>query len=148
MILRLDTPRVPRAIPTLRVARWHVAEGDAVAFGDLLVELRAEETLRRLRRPASLAGRGGRRARPHLVRDEATGDLLAHDPPQFGVEVRASEPAFLRRIVVPEGGSVVPGDRLAVLGTEPDEPDGPDTYPLRIVADVTRLDAGFLEDEL
>ena len=146
MILRLDTPPLPRAIPSLRIVRWHCAEGDHVPFGTLLVELRAEATLRRLR--PSTGSKRGRKAR---ALDEQTGDTVAEDAPRFRVEILASEPAYLRRVAVPEGGAVAVGDPLALLSTDPDDAvdgagDGAPAY--RAVAEVIRIDADLLAEEL
>ena len=149
MILRLATPPVQRSIPSLRVVRWHRAEGDEVAFGALLVELRAEGTLRRLQ-PAGAGSRAQRRRRRDRATDDKTGDVLAEDAPRFRLEVFASEPGYLRRVLAGEGTSVTPGDPLADLTTTPDEAiDGagaPHAY--RAVADVIRIDSDLLAEDL
>jgi hypothetical protein len=142
MILRLDTP-------SLQVLRWHRDEGDEVGFGELLVELRAEEHVSRIQ-PVAVPRRrfGSKAARP--VVDEQTGDSVKRRAGRFRVEIIASEGAYLRRIVAPVGGTVTTGDALAVLSSSPDEhvgPDVPAAHSFRVVADVIRLDSDLLAED-
>lgn len=122
MILKLVVPHVNRMIPGAAVIRWHAAEGQAVTYGDDLLDLEAE-----------LAGRSIRPLADRITtmtegKRMGIGDVLDMENrtpgPTVSVRVTASDAGFLRKICVPEGGYRDVGGLLAILTTSENESIG------------------------
>ena len=147
MLYELELPAPPGGVPTLEIERWHKRVGDTVAFGDLLCELKVLEK-QNLRR--------------WLAEDAPKPSLFqrvlgyTHQPRHRSVQViglsyllRASDTGILRKTVAPLGSVVSPGDVLAVLTSEGDEPleTTADPVRFRVVGDYRRDTEPLEEDE-
>jgi pyruvate/2-oxoglutarate dehydrogenase complex dihydrolipoamide acyltransferase (E2) component len=117
VLFRLELPTLSAGAHTLEVTRWHKEVGDDVAFGDLLCELNVLEKRVLGRGPAA-----GLRTRPVV-----------------GLEylIRSSDTGIIRELTAPVGTNVTPGDLLALLSTNADEPLDPTqpATPFRVAGD-------------
>ena len=148
MLLRVS---LPANDPTFRsgiVTAWHVAEGEAVGFGDALCDVSIDQfaAMQRTKRAALLGSTS--RLRKRRVRDDVSireGRGVAH------VTLKCSEPGVkLGKVIAAEGERVDIGDMVAVL-TDSDH-SGPigdgdiETAPeARVVADFP--DSDLLETD-
>jgi hypothetical protein len=107
--LRLEVPQYVRPISKAMVLRWHVAEGDAMAFGLELVDIEILEVsvLRRHRNQQHLANTSGKEDR-----------LSVRSPRRRTVlRITAAEEGIVARIFATEETIVGVGDLLAVVCT-------------------------------
>lgn len=128
------TDDLGQAIHRATVTKWHKREGEAVDYGDLLLDLKVEEVLiplaqkdllgelRKLdQQPSYIADLVARRLEGvDQGEEEPPGDRLAPIQWEFFVRIRSLERGVLRRVY--SKGHQGPGDLLALFTTEENEP--------------------------
>ena len=148
MLLRVT---LPANDPTFRsgiVAKWHVAEGAPVGFGDPLCDISIDQfaAMRRTEAAALL----GTRSRLRLRRVRG-GVSIREDRGVAHVTLKCSEPgAVLGKVVAAEGDRVVIGGLVAVLtdgdGTGPiSDADLASAVEARVVADFPDSDLSEMD---
>ncbi len=118
MLLKVEIPAADAAFRGGYVAKWHIAEGDSIEFGDDICDIAIDEfvAMQRTKR-ATLLG-SGNRFRKRRVKDALS---LREGRGVVHMRLTSSEGGLtLSRALIPEGGRVAVGDLVALLagGTE------------------------------
>jgi pyruvate/2-oxoglutarate dehydrogenase complex dihydrolipoamide acyltransferase (E2) component len=113
MLLKVEIPAADAAFRAGYVAKWHVAEGDSVEFGDDLCDIAIDEfvAMQRTKRATLLGSSNPFRKR--RVKDAVSlreGRGVTH------MRLTSSEGGLtLGKILVPEGGRIAIGDLVGLL---------------------------------
>lgn len=122
MILKVEVPFLESSLKGGIVSEWHKTEGERVDFGEVICTIAVDEWLglRRDKRASVIAGIGGsdQRDLKRLNRFE-----WRNKRGMMFLEVVASEPATLKRILSGQGARVEVGDVLALASTGDTEID-------------------------
>lgn len=120
--------RVPFTGPIvdLSVGQWLKSEGDYVASGDVLCEMRLGGR-RVMRRPSNAVVLASIKGRGPVLRQIVNREHVRRRKIDEVRSLVAGESAVLRKVLRPEGEKVRPGELIAVLSGDPATPvDGPE----------------------
>ncbi len=124
-------PRVGGQIEELTVKKWHLAPGQAVGFGDDIVDVEANSA-RHMTRAARFAGlESGEQA--------LTTPELEERGARVGFRLVASESGYLRSLTAETGDKVKVGDTIGIVTSAPDEDfgiEGATPSEFRVVANL------------
>jgi hypothetical protein len=124
-------PHYNRSVTTCSIVRWHKAQGELVAYGDDLLDLKVDEIQVTPLLPSDVPKQieilFNAQAAVHQLDDE---DVLIADSRRladsqasvFHLRITSSDQGFLRRIYAAEGDRREVGDLLAVLSAEANGP--------------------------
>lgn len=139
MIVKISLPELETNIARSTVSKWHVAEGDAIGFGETICELEAAEWILPDTAGVGAIGSMGKRKKRKARR-------TSRGRAQLRYAVVASERATLHRIHAQEGTEIGVGDLLGTARVGSDDAEEPashaDMPDLRVVAkvpDITEL---------
>lgn len=129
MILSVEVPELGMGVIGGSVTKWHVAEGGAIAFGDVLCEIEARES-----EAVDRTKDASRLLRRRRTKSEQTRTVKL----RLRFRIIASEPGTMRSIELGEGSPFRVGDVLAHVAPEfGDNGGSPDsTSKMRVVAEV------------
>ena len=131
MLLKLLLPDYNRMVTGGSILQWHKAEGEWVAFGDDLLDLKVEAIQVTPLPPLDVPKQielliNAQAAARHLAdQDVAIGEARPQPDNQravFGMRITSSDHGILRKIHAQECDRREIGDLLAVLSTEENEP--------------------------
>jgi hypothetical protein len=130
MLLKLLLPYYNRMVTGGFILHWHKAEGDHVAFGDDLLDLKVEEILVTQLLPFDVPKQIELLSSAQAAALQLAGvDVdIARSTPQpdrqaaeFCMRITSSDEGYLRRIIAQKGEQRQIGDLLAVFSTEENE---------------------------
>lgn len=110
-----------REVAAVSVVRWLKSEGDSVAPGDVMCQLRLSG-LRKLKRPRTATVLASIEHRGPVLERFLTRERVQRRTLDAVVSLVAGDGAVLRNVVRPAGMAVPPGDVLAVLSGDDNTP--------------------------
>jgi multidrug efflux pump subunit AcrA (membrane-fusion protein) len=131
MLMKLLLPDYNRMVTGGSILQWHKAEGERVAFGDDLFDLKVEAVQVTPLLPFDVPKQielliNAQLAARHLADEEVTITEPSPRPDRqlaaFCMRITSSDHGILRKIYVQEGEQREIGELLAVLSTEENEP--------------------------
>jgi hypothetical protein len=130
MLLKLLLPPYNRMVTGGSVVKWHKAEGERVAFGEDLFDLKVEAVQINPLLPVDVpeqiellvnAQVAVRQLSDEELMSAAPGPDADSSPWVFGMRITSSDRGILRKIYAGQGDLRQIGDLLAVLSTEENE---------------------------
>jgi hypothetical protein len=115
-VMEVSMPFI-RQVATVTIERWSTSEGDDVAVGDVLCQLRLSG-VRMLKSPRSASVLASIDHRPPLLERIVTRERVQRRRHDAAATLVAADNGIVRRVVARAGSTIRPGDVLAILSED------------------------------